>query len=570
MPQRCFSGTHTAPAASLFTSMKTLPNPLYYLENFHLVLDWIRSRYSDLLIEDELAWIDRFSAMPQNARALLVRFVMRKGNLFRSGKLVYDEIGCPHEAACALVAAGWVDADPLLDPDLLYGLLKKAELLELLKPYRPSASAKKTDLLDLLHEAFPEPVSFGRLHPESTERIYRLSDKVEKLCRRLRLMFFGNPYQDWTEFVLADLGIYLYEKVRIDDESRGFRRREDVDAYLHLHALRERFDAGEEAEIILRELGEPAIDNEWIAGRRAKFLYQIAQFHEQRGELSLAMDLYRQCRYPGARLRCVRIHEKTGDHHAAYALAQSAEEAPENEAERQQLERILPRLRRKLGLPKNPIVSAKIFEEWTLILPRPEQDYSVEMEVCRLLSTDNPPVYYVENAMINSLFGLLCWDAIFHPMPGAFFHPFHTGPADLHAPDFYTRRKELFDACFSQLDSDAYKTAIRKRFTEKSGRQSPFVFWGALDEEMLELALDCIPADHLRHWFNRVLQDIKSNRNGFPDLIQFWPQEGRYRMIEVKAPGDRLQDNQLRMLDFAIRHGMPVSVCYVVWSEPAT
>lgn len=32
------------------------------------------------------------------------------------------------------------------------------------------------------------------------------------LCDRLRLMFFGNLHQDWSEFVLADLGIYTYEK----------------------------------------------------------------------------------------------------------------------------------------------------------------------------------------------------------------------------------------------------------------------------------------------------------------------------------------------------------------------
>jgi hypothetical protein len=53
------------------------------------------------------------------------------------------------------------------------------------------------------------------------------------------------------------------------------------------------------------------------------------------------------------------------------------------------------------------------------------------------------------------------------------------------------------------------------------------------------------------------------NRTGFPDLIQFWPEERRYRMIEVKGPGDRLQDNQRRLLEFCCVHGMPVSVCHV-------
>ena len=50
-----------------------------------------------------------------------------------------------------------------------------------------------------------------------------------------------------------------------------------------------------------------------------------------------------------------------------------------------------------------------------------------------------------------------------------------------------------------------------------------------------------------------------------PDLIQFYPAERRYRMIEVKGPGDRLQDNQKRWLAFAAEQGIPVEVCYVSW-----
>ena len=86
---------------------------------------------------------------------------------------------------------------------------------------------------------------------------------------------------------------------------------------------------------------------------------------------------------------------------------------------------------------------------------------------------------------------------------------------------------------------------------------------------MLDLALACIPAAHLKKAFERILLDIKSNRSGFPDLIQFWPAEQRYRMIEVKGPGDRLQDNQLRWIAYCAQHAMPVSVCYLQWQEAA-
>jgi sulfur relay (sulfurtransferase) complex TusBCD TusD component (DsrE family) len=38
-------------------------------------------------------------------------------------------------------------------------------------------------------------------------------------------------------------------------------------------------------------------------------------------------------------------------------------------------------------------------------------------------------------------------------------------------------------------------------------------------------------------------------------------------MIEVKGPGDRLQDHQTRWLEYCVEQGVPVSVCYVRWAE---
>jgi hypothetical protein len=40
-------------------------------------------------------------------------------------------------------------------------------------------------------------------------------------------------------------------------------------------------------------------------------------------------------------------------------------------------------------------------------------------------------------------------------------------------------------------------------------------------------------------------------------------------MIEVKGPGDRLQDHQTRWLEFCVSQGIPVSVCYVRWTGAA-
>lgn len=547
----------------------TLENPYYYLENFRTVLDWIAERYDDLLIEEERAFIRQFAGMPKASQALLVRMVMRKGELFRASKLNYAEIGDTRQAAAPLVAAGWVDDEPLLYLEHLFALLKKDEIAGALGLSGPMAAAKKADQLEALRADLGDQVrSLRDWYPECGDCVYHL--QLGALCERLRLMFFGNLYQDWSEFVLADLGIYQYEKVEFSAAARGFRTRADVDVYLHLQQCRERFQLEEPLPEIVGELGG-VLDNPWLEGRRAKLLFQIAQHYEKLQDWRPALAIYQSCNYPEARARAIRVLEKLEEFAAAFALAERAQHAPESEAEQQQVSRMLPRLRRKMGQPRLPAQPPVILSNVELRLPKPQAEFYVEGVVRDHLAQQHADacVHYVENTLINSLFGLLCWDAIFMAVPGAFFHPFHGGPADLHSPDFYRRRETEFGYCLAQLETDQYKQTIRRRFTAKAGILSPFVFWDSLTEELLEQALACIPGLHLKKWFERILQDIKANRSGLPDLIQFWPQEQRYRLIEVKGPGDRLQDNQIRWLHYCVAHGMPVAVCYVQWAEEA-
>ncbi|WP_106478189.1 VRR-NUC domain-containing protein [Phytohalomonas tamaricis] len=546
----------------------TLDDPFYYLVNFCNVLRWVRARYSDLLSAPEQDFIECFLSLPQASQALLVRMIMRKGIVFRASKLTYEEIGLAEQAIVPLQQHGWVDLEPTLTLEQLFGLLTKKEITANFKQYLPKATISKREMLEKVREALQEESSeevrcFKGWCEDADECLYALT--IMGMCDRFRLMLFGNLRQDWSEFVLAELGVYRYETVEFSMSSRAFRTRDDIDLYLHIHDCRERFEQGESAVTILEALPGPITTNSWLESRRAKLLYQLAQHHERMNEPATAVTLYKACAYPGARVRRLRVLERSGQYDEAFDVAQDAEATPESEAEKQHVQRILPRLRRKLGLPQLPKQGSIAFERMTLKLPKPAGE-SVEAAVRDHLSKKEGPVHYVENTLLNALFGLLCWDTIFAAVPGAFFHPFHVGPADLLRADFYHKRAALFEACLSQLDSAAYQTTIWNNFAAKQGIQSPFIYWEAISEALLDQALTCLPAKHLKQWFERMLIDLKANRAGFPDLIQFWPNERRYKMIEVKGPGDRLQDNQLRWLEFCTQHDMPVAVCYVQWA----
>nr|WP_189673993.1 VRR-NUC domain-containing protein [Pseudomonas tehranensis] len=535
------------------------------MNNFEQVLAWLAARYADVLSVEEQRFIDDFATLPRASQGLLVRMVMRKGRHFRHSKLQYPEIGDIGSAVEPLLALGWVEDQAPLGLVELFEVLRKQEIILCLGHLIEHPKAKKGQWLEFLQGHFDQPQPFCTWCPLLEDRLFSLT--IMNLCDRLRLLFFGNLYQDWSEFVLADLGIFTYETVEFSVQSRGLRSRQDVDACLFLHECQQRFEAGEPLEEIVAQIHALSLDNPWLERRRGKLLFQIGQHAERIGDFTLALRIYQDCSYPGARLRMIRVMERIGEYALALEWAQAAAQKPQSAAETQALLRILPRLRRKLGGPPVPRTMARKVERLDLHLPRVDPALSVEYHVQAHLHDETAPVHYVENSLINSLFGLLCWPVIFAPLPGAFFHPFQRGPVDLLNEDFHERRAELFAACFAQLDDGRYRDTIVRRYTEKWGVQSPFVFWGALSEELLHQALDCLPAEHLKHWFSRLLLDIKANRAGMPDLIQFWPQHKTYRMIEVKGPGDRLQDNQLRWLEFCHEHQMPVAVCYVQWAE---
>ncbi|UYG07393.1 VRR-NUC domain-containing protein [Halomonas sp. M4R1S46] len=557
---------------SATSATASLDDPFYYLANFQYVLDWVGGRHGDLLSDAERAFLDAFPRLPRASRALLVRMVMRKGEHFRTARLAYAEIGDTAGALAPLVAAGWVDADPLLSLDELFRQLRLPELRQALAGEITAAGlaagSAKAVLQAALAPRLTESRSLSDWWPEVPDEVVRL--EVMALCDRLRLMFFGNLRQDWAEFVLAELGLQRFETVPFAADSRAFQRRDEVDAYLALHRLRERLDDGECPLALVAEVpGRP--DNPWLAARRARLLWHLGREAERRGEEETALGCYAEAGAGEARIRRWRLLERRGEHAQALQLVEAAEQAGAlGEPEAQALARLRPRLCRKLGRPLPPGAPE----------PRPARlDLrlvpglgGVERTVAEHLGHDAAPVHYVENTLVTGLFGLLCWEAIFAPLPGAFFHPFHHGPADLGRADFVARRRARFDACLAELDDGRYRDTIRARWQAKQGLASPFVHWEALSEPLLEQALACLPAAHLRACFERLLADPRANRAGLPDLIQFFPPAGpdtpRYRLIEVKGPGDRLQDNQRRWLAFFHAHDIPVAVCHVAWETP--
>jgi hypothetical protein len=537
------------------------PDPLYYLRNFEEAISCVLARSGELLSEAERVFAEKFSALPVPARALLVRLVMRQGDLFRRSAINYEEIADLEAAIDSLVALTWLDPCPKLAADELFRLCTRAELTVRFPELR-SRSVTKADAHVTCLERFPENMTFVEWL-QRDEPVYRVTIAPVVSC--FRWLFFGSD-RPWSEFVLADLGIFKYESVPLGENSRPFNTRGEVEFFFALRRCEDALREGMASAEAVLQLPAPCTNVSWLNVRRERLQFQIGQLAEIGADCDLALEIYARCDSGEASVRQARLLERLARFDEAEVVVTRALTESSDEAELQKIRRIDVRLRRRRGERTRMAACSRI--AMTELELEFEPDKRVELRVRDHLFTEHSPVFYVENSLICSLFGLLCWPAIFAPIRGAFFHRFHAAPVDLWTRDFVKHRAAIFDQCLAELDTGQYRTSIFERFIEKFDVRSPFVHWQALSADLLRHALRSIPAADLKLCFGRLLTNLRENCTGLPDLIQFNTGARGYRMIEVKGPGDQLQDNQRRWLAYCEAHQLPVEVLRVHWSAP--
>ena len=95
----------------------------YYLDNFEYLLDFVRTRYEDLLGDEEKQFCNRFFSLSDDARKLYVRLTNRKGSYFRVDKIIYAEISDHQLAFDELSVSGFVEKATWLELEDVLRLL---------------------------------------------------------------------------------------------------------------------------------------------------------------------------------------------------------------------------------------------------------------------------------------------------------------------------------------------------------------------------------------------------------------------------------------------------------------
>ncbi|ENN6812848.1 VRR-NUC domain-containing protein [Vibrio fluvialis] len=531
--------------------LPTLPDD-YYLNNFRKLTSHALEWYADLLTDEERRWLADFDRLSHGGQCLLVRLLSRRGNWFRSDKAEYKEIGDQQQALSELAAFGFVTLNP--DADIITlaeKLLTKAEILALF-PTLPKQSRKEALLAQLSQQIIAKEIEL----PFSV--IYLNQGEMIEL---LLVLFFANTHQDFSQFVLDDLGLNNFERYQLSRKRRFFQDREQVEVLRKLTHIQSLYDlcpkpTPTELDEWQRLLPEPC-EHPSIERKRQHVMNQLARDYERHQAFAPALMLYRQTQVMPTRERQARILDKQQQIQAMRDIVTEMLDTPLNYSELEVAQKLNQRVLRLQG-QKVPRTIKPAHNTLHLELDLSQQ--RVELAVKSHFEQIGYQVYYLENQFLNTLFGLTFWDAIFAPAEGAFINRYQHRPLDLYHDDFVLKRQSYIESAIAELMNDGVKP-LWLRWQNKFSIANPFVFWTDCDESLFELTEQSFPRALLVDLFKVQLSDLKLYRNGMPDLILF--KDGEFEWVEVKGPGDKLQDNQWRWIEQFSRLNVPFSVCYV-------
>ena len=536
-------------------------HPTYYLDNFNRLIEHAQTLYPDLLSDDEYRWLSEYKRLSVASQCLIVRLLSRKGCWFRSDKLDYTEVPDLKSALQELNASNFItlshptEQHNLVISQLELGLhlLTKPELFSAFPSLKNNKTAKKDELLALLdHQPFDQ---FQNL---SFDCIYVVESAVIDV---LLLLFFGNTYQDLSQFVLSDLGLNTFENYPLSKQRRFFIYREQINQLLQIRDIQRQYSEGdrkdpEYLEHLLQSIPAES-EHKSIARKRSRLINDVARDLERLNQNDQAVFWFKQSLLTPSRERLARIYDKQDELNLMCDIVTKMKANPSDVSEFEVAVKLEQRLLRRQG-HKVPRASKPNCEQIKLELDLSQT--RVELAVKQHFEDQGWDVYFSENSFLCGLFGLALWEAIFANVEGAFINRYQHRPLDLYHSDFVDKRVEQIQSVFQTLSEQGLNQLL-DIYDQKHGIANPFVHWNHFPKTLIEHSIDSIPNALIVELFKVILSDIKLFRTGMPDLIAF--KDDEFHWIEVKGPGDKLQDNQWRWLKEFERLSVPFSVCYV-------
>ena len=551
---------------------KDLP-PKYYHDYFGYVLAFVRKMYESLLNENEIAFLNDYNSLSEDAQCLFIRFSNRSKSFFRVNNLKYSEITDIPAALNELHDKQFIQALCEMHEERfeeVMDLFTKPEHLtftKILEPeIMPSKSIRKADLIRWLLHEYEFKIICEII--QETEPIVKVSFEAEVMM--MKFLFFGNRYADMTEFVVRDLGHVRFQSFDEEHLAIQFDTRKDVDDTLMISLMKETFD-------VLKNAVPPEEIFDWfmnwqvgVSGNLSTkarpsyhlFILRVSAWLERKKMLSQALTIYQLTNDAPARERRVRLLYNLGEVEEALALCEEIAENPQNADERyfsQDFhEKIINKKKRAVKRTTQALKDAASIDipvSYRFRVERGAIEYYKELGAQAVFS---------ENEPWRALFGLLFWDIIYDTNVKAIHNPLQRVPSDFFLPDFYYKRSEQLLARMKNADTqEAISNIVEKTFQEKFGITNVLVAWYPGMLEIVMNMITLLTPQQIHAVLLEMAYNLRENTRGFPDLL-VWD-ENEYSFIEIKSPTDHLSSRQLHWQHFFADHDIKSRIVRVKW-----
>jgi Fanconi-associated nuclease 1 len=150
-----------------------------------------------------------------------------------------------------------------------------------------------------------------------------------------------------------------------------------------------------------------------------------------------------------------------------------------------------------------------------------ESEVTVEGWVLEWWQNKGYKGYHSESSILTTLFCLLLWPVLFHPLPGAFETPYQTAPLDLGEDTFSASRQELLE---DRLLAMSKTSVALEMLDEVDSRERPKGTWAVgvnweFPAEDLREVLECLGGQGLSGVCRMLAEEYRHRVSGVPDLL---------------------------------------------------
>jgi hypothetical protein len=561
--------------------------PKYYLHYFEFLLRFVFKQYKNLLHEHEKAWFYSFFDLPEDSRCLWLRMYNRKGQFFKFADLQYEEITNTTAALQKLCEAGFAKyyANFSFEANLLekqnneknektylaiLDILTKIDLIAICKILRTEINLSEGSLKKLKKDEISKLIFFSITYHNFIQIIDN-QKIIEQCCEQeanfFRFLFFGNAYQDMTEFVMRDIEKRRFEDFDETKFTPQFKTRQELDEKFGIaeayHVFLEMKDNEVAASKIFAHFAQYFAQNplqtETAKNSYNRFVLRVAEWLEKNKLLAEALQIYEYATLPPARQKQVRILQKLSRFAEALQLCEQMLGNAQNAEEHIFATDFVAKVAAKTNTKKvNRSVTAYLKEAESIAVDK-KYKAQVELGVVETLKEQGYLGVFTENYVWRALFALVFWDII---LDSHIHNPLQSRPSDFYAPSFFESRKELIDNRLALITSKkTLQAEVEKTYKQKFGIQNSIIEWHEAMLPLVYMVCELVPLSALKAVWLEMFRNTKEGFKGFPDII-VWNQDS-YCFIEVKSPTDNLSAQQLYWLHFFARVGIKAKVLRV-------